>query len=297
MKVTARHFFDEQRRCWRVRIKGAGIDTKINVPAEEFEREGVSSDSRSKRADDVASDWAKKKRSEFTREAAPEPMSLDQIFALMKARNPENVSDATWNRNEVHFRNLRRLPTKQPLAEARPDLIDREMAALYRDARVSESAKGRTIQGELALLKQLLRFGFEDAARTTGMGSVRFTKMPKIDFDDEQGMVALTVDQFFAVLEATHQVMPRAGHVTRRRLIFGVTSMVRKTPLMALRSEWIDLRDPWLDVPKEWMKGKGGQKRPSRFPCAGGPSNNSPTGYRNRATFGQTSNPASPPVT
>lgn len=175
MKITVTPFFDEKRACWRVRLRGAGIDTKANVPDEEFEREGVSPDSTSKRAENVASAWAMTKRSEFTREPAPKSMSLEEIYTLMKTRNPENVSDATWERNEIHFRNLKRLPIKFSLGEIRPDLIDRETAAQYRDERAAEGAKGRTIQGELALLKQLLRFGFEDAARATGMTSVRFT--------------------------------------------------------------------------------------------------------------------------
>lgn len=93
--------------------------------------------------------------------------------------------------------------------------------------------------------------------------------MPKIDVEDEESMVALTVEQFLAVLEATYRVMPRGGNITRRRLVFGVTTMLRKTPLMGLRSEWIDLSDPWLDVPKEFMKGKGGQKRPLSIPLSG----------------------------
>lgn len=269
MKITVTPYFDEKRACWRVRLRGADLDTRVNVPDEEFGREGVSPESTSKRAENVANAWAMTKRGEFSREPAREPMSLEEIYALMKTRNPEKVSEATWERNEIHFRNLKRLPIKFPLSAIRPDLIDRETAAQYRDERAAEGAKGRTIQGELALLKQLLRFGFEDAVRTTGMTSVRFTKLPKIDFDDEQGMVALTVAQFFAVLEATHQVMPRGGDVARRRLIFGVTTMLRKTPLMGLRPEWIDLSDPWLDVPKEWMKGKGGQKRPLSIPLCG----------------------------
>jgi integrase len=45
--------------------------------------------------------------------------------------------------------------------------------------------------------------------------------------------------------------------------------MLRKTPLLGLRSEWLDLADPWLTVPKESMKGKGGQKRELSIPLAG----------------------------
>jgi integrase len=45
--------------------------------------------------------------------------------------------------------------------------------------------------------------------------------------------------------------------------------MLRKTPLMALKSEWIDLPEAWLDVPRECMKGKGSGKRPLSVPLCG----------------------------
>lgn len=269
MRITTTTFFDEGRGCWRVRFRGPGVDTKLNVPPEEYNGTGVSSSSSKKPAENIATAWAARQQAEFTRTPAKQAMSLEEIYALMKARNPEGVSQATWDRNDIHFRNLKRLPTRTPLGSLRPDLIDREIASQYRDERRVEDAKGRTIQGELALLKQLLRFGFEDAAPKTGMTAVRFTKLPKIDLDDEESMVALSVDQFFAVLEATRQVMRQGADVTRRRLIFGVTTMLRKTPLMGLRSEWIDLEDAWLVVPKEYMKGKGGKKRALSVPLCG----------------------------
>lgn len=244
MKIVTTTEFDEVRGCWRVRFRGAGLDTKLNVPAEEFETENVSPMSQAKAAQNVAEAWAVKKRTELLHEPAREAMSLEEIYALMKRHNLENVSEATWTRNDVHFRNLIRLPLNTPLKHVVPERIDRHLATVYRDERAAEGAKGRTIQGELALLKQLLRYGYEDAASLTGMTSVRFTKNPKIDFTDEESMVALTVNQFFAVLDATGRVMPRGGEVTRRRLIFGVTTMLRKTPLLGLRAEWIDLDDP-----------------------------------------------------
>lgn len=270
MRVSTTTYFDEARGCWRVRLRGAGVDTRWNVPDEEFEGSGVSPTSKSSKiAENIAEAWAAKKRDEFSQTPAKNALSLGEIYDLMKKHNPEGVSSETWARNDIHIRNLRRLPVDSPFGEVRPDMIDRHLATMYRDERAAEGAKGRTIQGELAMLKQLLRYGLEDAATLTGMTTIRFTKLPKIDTGDEESMVALTVDQFFAVLEATYRVMPRGGDVTRRRLIFGVTTMLRKTPLMGLRSEWIDLSDPWLTVPKEFMKGKGGRKRALSIPLSG----------------------------
>ena len=122
MKITVTPYFDETRACWRVRLRGADLDTRLNVPVDAFEREGVACDSTSKRAENIAFTWAMSKRAEFTREPAREPMSLEAIYTLMKNRNPENVSEATWERNEIHFRNLKRLPRKLPLKDIRPRL-------------------------------------------------------------------------------------------------------------------------------------------------------------------------------
>jgi hypothetical protein len=81
-------------------------------------------------------------------------------------------------------------------------------------------------------------------------------------------MVALTIDQFFAVLDATKH-MRRGRDLTRRRLIFGVTTMLRKTPPMGLCAEWIDLNDFWLTVPASAQKGRRGEKRPLSVPWSG----------------------------
>jgi hypothetical protein len=135
----------------------------------------------------------------------------------MRAVNPDQVVEKTWNRNVIHIRNLERLPTGQPLGKTLPDQIDGHLASLYRNARQGAGAAPRTIAGELTFLVRLLRFGFEEAANATGMTAIRLTKLPKIVIE-EQPMVAFTIDQFFAVLAAT-KTMRQGRDVTRRRLI------------------------------------------------------------------------------
>jgi hypothetical protein len=66
-----------------------------------------------------------------------------RFYDLMRARNPENVSEATWARNDIHFRNLKRLPARTPLRKAQPDRIDRETAAQYRDERAAGPPRAR----------------------------------------------------------------------------------------------------------------------------------------------------------
>jgi integrase len=266
VKVTATAFFDERRSCWRVRLRGGGFDTKANVPDEEFDAEGVSPMSTSARARNVAAGWATVKRAELLGKPTPRKMTLRQVFELMKAVNPDDVSEATWTRNEIHIRNLTRLPANEPLGSVAPDMIDGRLAATYRNERI-ETAAGRTVAGELTFLVRLLRFGYEEAASKTGMTAIRLTTTPKVRLD-EQEMVALTVDQFFKVLAATMK-MERGGDITRRRLIFGVTTLLRKTPLMGLRAEWFDLDDPWLDVPASAQKGRRGERRPLSIPLCG----------------------------
>lgn len=267
MKISTTTYFDSDRQCWRVRFRGAGLDTRFNVPVEEFENENVSPTSLAKRAQNVANEWGAKKRAELLGPGAAGAMSLRQIFDLMKTVNPDAVTAATWTRNDIHIRNLERLPATEPLGVTLPDQIDGHLAAMYRNERLKEGAAPRTVAGELTFLIRLLRFGYEEAARTTGMTAMRLTKTPKIAID-EQSMVALTIDEFFAVLEATKK-MRQGRDVTRRRLIFGVTSLLRKTPLMGLRAEWIDLDDLWLNVPSSAQKGRRGEKRPLSVPLCG----------------------------
>ena len=267
MKLTATVYFDEGRQRWRVRFRGASLDTRFNIPAEEFENENVSPKSTAKRAENVAVEWASRKRAEFLASSGGAVVSLRQIFELMKTVNPDAVTPATWARNEIHIRNLERLPAQEPFGLTVPDQIDGRMAAVYRNERLAEGAAPRTVAGELTFLIRLLRFGFEESAKTTRMSAVRLTKAPKIVIEEQQ-MVALTIDQFFAVLYDTKH-MRQGRDLTRRRLIFGVTTMLRKTPLMGLCAEWIDLDDLWLTVPASAQKGRRGEKRPLSVPLSG----------------------------
>jgi integrase len=84
-------------------------------------------------------------------------------------------------------------------------------------------------------------------------------------WSEENRWNASLVTAFHAVLDATRH-MRQGRDVTRRRLIFGVSTMLRKTPLVGLRAEWIDLDDPWLTVPASFQKGRRAEKRELSVP-------------------------------
>src|SRR5688572_13138934 len=103
----------------------------------------------------------------------------------MKNVNPDAVTSATWARNDIHIFNLERLPSKEPFGPMVPDQIDAHSAAMYRNERLNEGAAPRTVAGELTFLVRLLRFGYEEAARTTGMPAMRLTRTPKIAIKEQ----------------------------------------------------------------------------------------------------------------
>jgi hypothetical protein len=106
MKTSSTTYFDAERRRWRVRFRAPGLDTRFNVPIDEFEKEHVSATSTGKRAQNVAAEWAAKKRIELLGTTRGSAMFLRQIFGLMKTVNPDAVTPATWARNDIHIRNL-----------------------------------------------------------------------------------------------------------------------------------------------------------------------------------------------
>ncbi|HJQ36223.1 MAG TPA: tyrosine-type recombinase/integrase [Thermoanaerobaculia bacterium] len=74
--------------------------------------------------------------------------------------------------------------------------------------------------------------------------------------------MALSVDEFREVLNVL-------SPINRRRFIFGVTTMLRRTPLLGLRNEWIDREASWLSVPREYMKkGRSKHRSPLHVPLS-----------------------------
>jgi integrase len=183
-------------------------------------------------------------------------MSLSEVCDLYFQHNPRKVSDATLNRDRISAKNLCRL---LPSA-LRPDEIDEPAVTHYRNVRETEGAAPRTILNEMSFLKMVLQFGMA-WRRLTGMTTVALLMVPEVGEWDQPG-VALSVDEF---REALRAVSP----VNRRRFIFGVTTMIRRTPLLGLRDAWIDRETRWLSIPREYMKkGRSKHRSPLNVPLS-----------------------------
>jgi integrase len=175
------------------------------------------------------------------------PLSLPQLCELYFSKNPRSVSAATIERDCITAVNLCALLP----AHVRPDEIGEPEAVDYRNARQSDGARPRTILNELSFLRSLLRFGYK-WKKVTGMQGVQLDTVPDVGEWESDG-VALTKDEFKAVLRVLSET-------NRRRMIFGVTTMLRRTPLLAMKKAWIDRGKAWLSVPAEMMK-KGRSRR------------------------------------
>lgn len=184
------------------------------------------------------------------------PMTLAELAELYFQENPRMVSAATIERDRINSRNLCRLVPIDPL----PDSIDEPVAVRYRNARLAEGVRPRTVQNELSFLRGLLQFGLAWQS-VTGMRGVRFLKVPDVGEWLSDG-VALSRAEFRAVLSVV-------SDINRRRMIFGLTTMLRRTPLLALKASWVDPDRRWLSVPAEMMKkGRARRRSPLEVPIA-----------------------------
>jgi hypothetical protein len=104
---------------------------------------------------------------------------------------------------------------------------------------------------ELVFLLGVLKKGVEWES-ITGMTRLRLHKVPDVGDWDSDG-VALT-------REESKKVLAVVSPVDRRRMIVGVATMLRRTPLFGFKKEWVDFASAWLHVPAEVMK-KGRAKR------------------------------------
>lgn len=183
-------------------------------------------------------------------------MPLADLCDLYFTHNPRKVSHATITRDRISANNLCRLIP----AELRPDEIDEPAVIHYRNAREAEGARPRTILDEMSFLKMVLQFGMS-WRRLTGMQAVSFLNVPDVGEWDHPG-VALSIDEFGEVLAVL-------SPINRRRFIFGVTTMIRRTPLLGLRGEWIDRDAQWLSIPREFMKkGRSKHRSPLHVPLS-----------------------------
>ena len=181
-------------------------------------------------------------------------MTLAQAYRLYIAENPRLVSAATMKRDAVSWGAIaKHIEVETTL----PEDITQPVAVRYRNARRQDTTRSnepprwRTIRDELDFLRRLVTFAFKWQSET-GMTALRFTELPDMDEDDSL-QVALTREEFGSVLE-------HATGRNRRILIYGVCTMLRKTPLLAHRNEWVDRSRRWLNVPADLMK-KGRSKR------------------------------------
>jgi integrase len=213
----------------------------------------------------LANQWAGKRSREIeeeqTRRAAATPpprkkFTIAQVFEHYCARNPNLVGADTIDRERCSFAAL----TKHIPPDTLPEDIDADLVVEYRNLRMNDTVlarrgtivtdtkrpvRSRTIRNELDLLRRLVAYALT-SARITGCEGVQFSKLPEFR-EDETSQVALREDEFEAVLK-------HASERHRRILIFGVCSMLRRTPLLALRAEWVDRKRSWLRVPAEYMK-------------------------------------------
>ena len=238
------------------------LDTKRIVPAAYWARLGY----KTPRAENgklfaLAHAWAadEVRRLEDERKAkaariASRRSTLAEVYRLFCAENPRLVGAATIKRDAVSYAAIARHIDVDSML---PEDVTQPIAVQYRNARCQdktrsgERARWRTIRNELDFLRRLVTFAFEWQSET-GMTALRFTKLPDLDEDDSL-QVALTRDEVRSILE---HVKGR----NRRIFIYGLCTMLRKTPLLAHRNEWIDRSRSWLEVPADLMK-KGRSKR------------------------------------
>jgi integrase len=178
----------------------------------------------------------------------PSVLTLEGLIETYFELNPRKVSAATIARDRISARNLLRIIGKNTL----PEKIDEPIALRYRERREKEGARPRTILNEFVFLLGILKKGVEWES-ITGMSRLRLHKVPKVD-DWESDGVALTREEFKKVLAV---VSP----IDRRRMIVGVTTMLRRKPLFSFQREWVDFERAWLKVPAEVMKKGRAQRR------------------------------------
>jgi integrase len=275
-KRSATVFFDESRGHYRARFRRARLsDQKEKIPDSMWRGYGLPVPMcPSDRHDAAALKWAALRAKELDEQdalvratasagRAPEKMSLAAVFELYQAENPRLVSAETKERDRVSFDAIKRHVDVDAL---RPEDIDDPFAVRYRNARMDDTVlarrgdvvtdtgrpvRSRTIRNELDLLKRLCEFAMK-WSRRTGCAALQFTELPDLEEQDSL-QEPLTPDQVAAVLDL-------ANDRDRRILIYGICTMLRKTPLLGHCGQWLDWRRAWLTVPSDVMK-KGRAKR------------------------------------
>ncbi len=273
MRMTISVWFDDERGHYRARFRSRSADLREKVPDDFWRELGYPEAPRREapKFEKLALQWATLRRTELEDEtsrrraeleaAARRKMTIAQVFELYCVKNPKLVAEMTLERDRCSFQAVTRHIDPGML----PEDIDDPILVDYRNRRMHDTVlarrgevvtntkrpvRSRTIRNELDLLRRLIAFAMK-WERVTGCEGVRFSQIPNVT-EEETQQVALTEDEFADILA-------HASERNRRLLIFGVCTMLRRTPLLAFRGEWVDWRRGWYEVPAELMK-KGRSK-------------------------------------
>lgn len=246
--------FDERRGYYVARFWESGYsDTKVKVSPKFWKELGykIPPTEPNPKLEKEALRWAagEASRREANRRVAvaDKQLTLTQVFELMEEKNPNNVSAATFKRNRYALRAL-----VETVGSMSLEHIDLPIAVTHRNRRRTDGARERTIKNELSLLMQLIDFAVE-WKRLTGVSSKVLTRLPAFE-QQESTQVALSEEEFAAALHV-------AGDRDRRILITGVTTMLRRVPLLGLRSSWVDFENETLNVTAAYMKKGNARQR------------------------------------
>jgi integrase len=260
--LRSRVFFDSKYSSYRARMWGGGYDTTTKIPDAYWKSLGHEPPTQpSKKMEQLAVRWAvletQRREALGSARAAGRVMTIAEMFEFYEKKNPNLVTSSSMARSEQMSKQLVAF-----FGARSPETIDMAAALEYRNKRIEDGVRFRSIWNELSFLKQLLTYGYENMSET-GMGRLMLLRLPKLPKQESSG-IALTKDEFFRILRVGH--LERDGGRIVRIVTFGVITMLRRSVLLGLRWEWIDLEQRWLNVPASYMKGKQGMKRPLSVP-------------------------------
>jgi integrase len=259
MNLSVSLKFNAQRECYRVRFRGAGVDTWRDLPDEVFTKSGVNPRVASPRGEKIAWLWVGANRDQIERElVAPSmrvasKMTLAQGFAAWRSANPSMADEATLRVN--HFLTKRLV---EYFSDQLPETITTNALTLYRNWRLDATRERaerlpspRTVQNEIMFARQLIKWMFENEGDT---GCAAYRCLSRIFVPNvTRGKHSVSQADFFAMLK--HRLSRKEDTAVIHRVMqAGVTTMLRHTTLLQLRWEWVDAERAWLHIPTEFMK-------------------------------------------
>lgn len=185
-------------------------------------------------------------------------MTLQEVWELYQAQNPNNVGPETMTRDATNFAAIaKHIAVKRVF----PEDIDISDVVSYRNARredtvrrtVGDSVKdvavrNRTVNNETALIARLVTFA-RDWSKLTGCTSTRLAKFKRL-VEQDSGQVALSERQLAALFAKAEKVPQWKQDL----VIVGIATRLRRENLLGLRADWIDWTEKRLVIPAEFMK-------------------------------------------